>query len=49
MTKTRKPRTAKTKNGQEVYINTTWKVEGGYEGYVLNNNNHAVLIFIPAN
>lgn len=41
-------RTAKTKTGEEVYINTTWKVAGGWEGYVVNRKGHAVLVFTPA-
>ena len=40
-------RTGFTKSGQEVYINTLWKVEGGWEGYILNAKGVAVLIFIP--
>lgn len=40
-------RTAKTRSGEQVYINTTWKVAGGREGYVLNAKGFAVLIFIP--
>lgn len=43
----RKTRTAKTRHGEVVYINTTWAVPGGWEGYVVNGKGHAVLIFIP--
>lgn len=40
-------RTAFTKQGEEVYIGTTWKVAGGWEGYVVNTHGFAVLVFIP--
>jgi hypothetical protein len=40
-------RTAKTRTGQKVILNETRKVQGGYEGYVLNSKGHAVEIFIP--
>lgn len=43
------PRVGKTRDGEEVYINETWKIEGGWEGYVLNRHGVAVLIFIPEN
>lgn len=44
---TRKPRTARTRHGEEVYVGTTWSIEGGWEGYVIGPQGFAVLVFIP--
>jgi len=46
-TKTQNKRTAKTKGGQEVYVGESYKVPGGWEGWVVNAKGHAVLVFIP--
>ena len=40
-------RTAFTKNGEQVYINEMYQVEGGWEGYTIGTNGYAVLVFIP--
>jgi hypothetical protein len=40
-------RIGQTKNGEQVYLNELSKVEGGWEGYVLNSHGVAVLVFIP--
>lgn len=39
--------TAKTKTGKTVVLNTTRKVDGGWEGYILNAEGHAVRVFVP--
>jgi hypothetical protein len=46
MTRTNNPRTAYTRKGQEVYLET-WKVDGGWEAWVLNDAGYAVLVFVP--
>jgi hypothetical protein len=47
MSKPKKPRVAKTKDGREVYVNETYKVPGGWEGWVVNAKGYAVQVFIP--
>lgn len=42
-------RTAQTRKGKTVEINTTRKVEGGYAGYVLDVRGYAVPVFVPSN
>ncbi len=47
MTRNSKPRLALTRKGDLVELNTTTEVDGGWVGYVLNNNGDAVEVFIP--
>lgn len=44
-----KPRIGTTKNGTQVYLNTMSKVEGGWEGWILNAKGVAVAVFVPGN
>ena len=36
-----------TAKGQQVDLSLSWKVEGGYEGWAVNEKGHAVKVFIP--
>jgi hypothetical protein len=42
-----KKRMVLTFSGDEVEVNTTTKVEGGWKGYVIGRHGYAVPIFIP--
>ena len=42
-------RTAKTRRGKTVPLNTLQPVDGGWTGYILNADGVAVAIFIPSN
>ncbi len=41
-------RTAKTRRGKTVELNTMTKVDGGWTGYVMHRKGYAVVVFVPA-